>query len=88
MTMVTLDRENATTEDLFEVIATLIARLERAEEIICALAGGRLADQGHVAAPPRAAAEELTSQLIEYVVVIDQARRNAQADAAFLNARE
>jgi hypothetical protein len=88
MTMVTLDRDNATTEDLFEVIATLIARLERAEEIICALAGARLADQGHIAAPSDAVSEELTSQLVEYVVVIDQARRNAQADAAFLNARE
>jgi hypothetical protein len=88
MTMVTLDREHATTEDLFEVIATLVARLERAEEILCGLTGAWLAGQGHIAAPTRAVAEQLATELIEYVVLIDQARQRVEADTAFLNARE
>ena len=88
MPLVTLDRSEATTEDLFEIITTLIARLERAEEIICALAGMRLTDVGAIGAPPPDMAEAMTAEVINYVVLIDEARRRNAQDEAFLNARE
>ena len=88
MNMVTLDRESATTEDLFEIITALLSRLERAEEIICALAGARLVELGDVAAPPPQITKDLSACLVEYVLLIDRARENAARDAAFLNARE
>lgn len=88
MNMVTLYRDSATTEDLFEIITTLVARLERAEEVICALAGGRLAQEGAISAPPPEIAKGLTAELLDYVVLIDEARRRNAADEAFLTARE
>lgn len=88
MTYVTIDRESATTEDLYEVIATLITRLERAEEIICALVGFHLTSSGRIGGPSSEMTKAMEDELMDYVLLIDQARRRNATDAAFLNARE
>lgn len=81
-------REDATPELLFDVMSTLIARLERSEEIISLLAGLTLTGMGKVRAPDDETYDVIVAQLADYMLLVGESREQAVADLAFLNAHE
>ena len=84
-----VDRETATTSDMFDAMTSVLLRLERLEEVTSVIGGLLMHHLGKLRDPSEGGTvEDSCAEIADYILLIHDMRNEARREAAFLDARE
>jgi len=84
-----IDRDEATPEDLFDMIAETLFRLQRTEVAVTVIGGLLLHHMGKIRHPTdQGTLEEAVAQVADFMLTVTESARRSEQDITFLQSRE
>ena len=84
-----IDRNDVTPEDMFDMISETMLRLQRCEEVVLIIGGLMLHHLGKIRHPTdQGTLDEAVAEVAEYMLLVSEANRRAEANISFLQSRE